>query len=589
MKKFISLYQQAFHGYTVSILVLTILNFIGGFLEGIGVNSIIPLFSLADPSRQKATDFISRNIERVFLFFHIQYALSSLVIFIIAMLFLKVITVYAANVITAKIAADYEANTRNDLLRLTLKADWPYLSRQKIGHLDQLLTTSINNSSGLLYNISSGILVLANLIIYTLLVINISAPIAAITFIAGLIVFVILKPLFQKTNAITKNTVSQYKELAHYINENIINMKAIKALFVEEPVLESGRRYFNEIKKLNLELVSFRNITNSITQMAGVIFIISVFGFLYKTSASFNFAAFAVIVYAIQKIFLTIQMAQSQVHNLNTQIPHLESILEYKNEAGAHKEKNIGTDDFRFLNALEFKDVSFAYNSRKEAIAGINFKINKNEMIGLIGPSGSGKTTVVDLLLRLLQPQSGAITLDGKNTDTIKLSEWRTSIGYVSQEVLLINDTIENNIRFYNKNISDEDIVMASKMANLYDFIQSQPEKFKTLVGERGVAISGGQRQRIALARVLARKPQILILDEATSALDNESEALIQKAIKELKGKITVIIIAHRLSTIMIADQLIVLENGRITETDSPQNLLEKKGSYFSRISKINS
>ncbi|MDO8430350.1 MAG: ABC transporter ATP-binding protein [bacterium] len=586
MKKFINLYRQAFQGYTIPILILTALSFIGGFLEGIGINSIIPLFSLADPSQHKATDFISRNIEKGFLFFNIQYALSSLVIFIIAMLFFKVIAVYFANVLTAKIAADYETNTRNNLLRLTLRADWPYLSKQKIGHLDQMLTTSINNSSGLLYNISSGILVLANLIIYTLLVINISVAIAAITFIAGIIIFIILKPLFRKTNAITKNAVSQYKELAHYINENIINMKAIKALFVEEPVLESGQRYFNEIKKLNLELVSFRNITNSITQMAGVIFIIGIFSFFYKTTSSFNFASFAVIVYAVQKIFLTIQMAQSQVHNLNTQIPHLESILEYKNEAEAHKEKNIGTNDFQFMDALEFKEIGFTYNSHKEAIAGINFKIKKNEMIGLIGPSGSGKTTITDLLLRLLQAQKGIITLDGKDISAIKLSEWRTYIGYVSQEVLLVNDTIKNNIRFYNKNITDEDIIMASKMANLYDFIQSQPEKFNSLVGERGLALSGGQRQRIALARVLARKPQILILDEATSSLDNESEALIQKAIKELKGKITVIIIAHRLSTIMIADRLIVLENGQITELGSPKNLLENQNSYFSRISR---
>lgn len=587
MRRFLKLYRQAFRGYSVPILILTALNFAGGFLEGIGINSVIPLFSLADPNQQKATDFISKNIEKVFSFFGLQYTLSSLAIFIIALLFLKIIAVYAANIITAKIAADYETNTRNDLLRLTLKADWPYLSKQKIGHLSQMLTTNINNGSGVIYNISSGILVLVNLTIYILLVINISVSVAAIAFCAGIIVFGILKPLFQKTGAIAKNAVNQYKELAHYINENILNMKAVKSLFVEEPVLQSGWRYFDEIKKLNLKLVSFRNITNSITQIAGVVFIIGMFGFFYKTS-SFNFASFAVMVYAIQKIFLTIQTAQSQVHSLSAQMPYLESILRYKDEAKTQEEKNIGTDNFRFANLLEFKEVGFAYNSHKEALLGISFKIKKNEMVGLIGPSGSGKTTIVDLLLRLLQPQKGLIILDGKNINTIKLSEWRTAIGYVSQEVLLINDTIENNIRFYDKNISAEDIIMASKIANLYEFIQSQPNKFNALVGERGLSLSGGQRQRIALARVLARKPQILILDEATSALDNESEALIQKAIGELKGKITVITIAHRLSTIMIADRLITLENGRITEIGSPQGLLENPDSYFSRISKIN-
>ena len=201
--------------------------------------------------------------------------------------------------------------------------------------------------------------------------------------------------------------------------------------------------------------------------------------------------------------------------------------------------------------------------------------------MGLIGPSGAGKTTIVDLLLRLYQSQKGIIELDGGDISDIKMKEWRTNIGYVPQDAFMINDTIENNIRFYGDSVTNEDIMEAVKMANIYEFIESQPEKFQAMVGERGTLLSGGQRQRIVLARVLARKPKILILDEATSSLDNESEFLIQKAIEGLRGKISILMIAHRLSTVMIADNLIILENGKIIESGSPKNLLQDENSYF--------
>jgi len=150
-----------------------------------------------------------------------------------------------------------------------------------------------------------------------------------------------------------------------------------------------------------------------------------------------------------------------------------------------------------------------------------------------------------------------------------------------------LNDTIENNIRFYNNLLTKEDIIKVVKIANIYDFIENQPDKFSTLVGERGVRLSGGQRQRVILARVLAKNPEILILDEATSALDNESELLIHEAIEKLKGKMTILVIAHRLSTIMNSDKLFVLENGKITEQGKPAEMLKDKDSYFYKVYNI--
>jgi len=208
-------------------------------------------------------------------------------------------------------------------------------------------------------------------------------------------------------------------------------------------------------------------------------------------------------------------------------------------------------------------------------------------MVGIVGKSGSGKTTLVDLLLRLLEPSRGQIFIDQVGIDQIHMMESRKNIGYVSQDVFAINDTIENNIRFYDKAVTWEQIIQAAKAAYIYDFIQSQPRQFQTEVGERGIMLSGGEKQRLVLARTLARNPSILVLDEATSALDNESELMIQKAIEELKGRVTIIVIAHRLSTLHGCDEIGILENGRIVEQGPPARLLKDKDSRFYQMYNI--
>ena len=257
-------------------------------------------------------------------------------------------------------------------------------------------------------------------------------------------------------------------------------------------------------------------------------------------------------------------------------------VLKYEDEAILSREVSEGTSSFSFNDSLSFNNVGFKYENGGEVLSGLNLTVKQGEMLGIIGPSGSGKTTIVDLILRLLKPTSGVILSDRKDISSIDIGAWRGMIGYVSQDIFLINDTIANNIRFYNSTLTDKEIEETSKMANIFDFISALPKKFETSIGERGLMISAGQRQRIIIARVLARKPKLLILDEATSALDNKSELEIQSVIEGLKGKITVIIIAHRLSTVLNADKLIAINKGKVIETGSPSDLLKNENSYFS-------
>jgi subfamily B ATP-binding cassette protein MsbA len=232
-----------------------------------------------------------------------------------------------------------------------------------------------------------------------------------------------------------------------------------------------------------------------------------------------------------------------------------------------------------FKQQIEFKNVSFAYD-KDHVLRDINLTIQKGKTIALVGPSGGGKSTLADLVPRFYDPASGEVLLDGISLADYEVESLRQVMGVVTQESILFNDTIFNNIAFGMENVPKEDVIHAAKVANAHDFIIETEQGYQTTIGERGAKLSGGQRQRISIARAVLKNPPILILDEATSALDSESEKLVQDALNNLMQNRTSIVIAHRLSTIQHADEIIVVQGGRIVERGRHEDLIGKSGLY---------
>ncbi|MCD4653765.1 ABC transporter ATP-binding protein/permease [bacterium] len=229
---------------------------------------------------------------------------------------------------------------------------------------------------------------------------------------------------------------------------------------------------------------------------------------------------------------------------------------------------------------LTIRDMCFHYKSDIEVLRNINVEINSGETVAIVGPSGVGKSTLASLIPRFYDPVEGSILIDGVDIRKFTLESLRKQIGIVTQETILFNDTIANNLKYGRPDLTDEAMIAAAKTAFAHDFIEVLPKGYETIVGERGVTLSGGQRQRLTIARALLKNPPILILDEATSSLDSESEAVIQKALDRLIANRTTIIIAHRLSTIRKADKIFAMENGSIVETGSHDELMKKNGTY---------
>ena len=238
---------------------------------------------------------------------------------------------------------------------------------------------------------------------------------------------------------------------------------------------------------------------------------------------------------------------------------------------------------------IEFNGVSFNYPSRPEfnVLKNISFKMSAGQTVALVGSSGSGKTTIASLVLRFYDPINGQILIDGIDTKTMSLTELRKQIALVPQDVILFAGSIKDNIAYGKANATEMEILEAAKKANALDFINSFPDKFDTLVGERGIQLSGGQRQRVAIARAVLKNPSILILDEATSSLDSESEHLVQEALDKLMIGRTSLVIAHRLATIRNADKIVVLHQGLVQEIGTHQQLsLNEQGLYY-KLSKM--
>lgn len=578
-----TLSKRAFGRYKWQIIILVVLGFVSGLLEGIGVNALIPMFSFMIGESQEANDFITRYIQAFFDLFNITFSLKYLLGFIVVLFILKAIVILIFNYVKIKIDTDFEQTTRNNLFKSTLNAKWPYLLKQKIGYLETVIMTDVLRGSLLLRQISNIIMVTTGIVMYTLVAFNISFTITLVTLALGGVFFLLFKPVMYRTRVYATRTSEANKEAAHFINENILGMKTIKSVQVAEKIVNRSKAYFSELKQLKTATFMLSTLSSTLLQPISLIFIVIVFAVAYKMPG-FNLASLVAIIYLIQRMFQQIQSLQSNLHQMSESAPYLKNVLEYQHKADLEREQSSGNDNFVFNQNLTFNSVGFSYSENQDVLKGVSFEIKKGEMVGLIGASGSGKTTIVDLLLRLFTCGSGHIDLDGKDINKISLKDWRKNIGYVSQDIFLVNDTIANNIRFFDSSIAQDDIIKAAKMANIYEFIKKCPQGFNTEVGERGIMLSAGQRQRIAIARVLAQNPKLLILDEATSALDNESEAKIQEVIEKLHGKITVLVVAHRLSTVMNADKLIALEKGAIIEEGKPKDLLNKKKSYFYRL-----
>lgn len=371
------------------------------------------------------------------------------------------------------------------------------------------------------------------------------------------------------------------------IEESLGGLRIIKGFNAEEYTKRKFVKENNHFRDTMVKLLRRRDLASPLSEWLGitVVSILIVYGsslvFNHKMEAA-SFLAFLFAFFRVIDPAKNLSNAWSNVQKGFAAMERVEKILHADNLI---KEDPNPLPVKEFNKTIRFEQVGFKYNnSESYVLENINLELYKGKSIALVGPSGAGKSTLMDLIPRFQDVTSGSVFLDGTDIRKYNLKDLRDLMGIVSQDAILFNDTIYNNIVFGQKNITEEQVIAAAKIANAHDFISHSEQGYQTNVGDRGTKLSGGQRQRITIARAVLKNPPVLLLDEATSALDSESERLVQQALTQLMQNRTSIVIAHRLSTIMDADEILVMKDGKILERGTHNDLMKLQGEYFGLV-----
>ncbi|MBC7952335.1 MAG: ABC transporter ATP-binding protein [Rhodospirillaceae bacterium] len=478
---------------------------------------------------------------------------------------------------------DHIARSRSQLIEAVLGASWPHLSRQASGDLTNLVVVE-NQRLGNALTYQVHILgTTVQIVIYAILSAALSLPLTGALAVLAVVAAAAVGPFVRKSRRLGFQTNKTNREFGFHLVDYLKGTRLIKVTGAEGHMVTHLGRLARNISDVFVGAETNLALTNFLVQCIPVLAFGALFALAYAglgLNGPVLITFFVILSRMGPRLIQLLQHFQAYVTNIPSLAPIEAALAECRanrealdNTAGHHFE--------RLETGLTFEDVVLRYDADgAPALDGLSFTVGRNEMIGVVGGSGAGKSSLIDLVAALRRPTTGRVLVDGVPLDDMDLVSWRSRIGYVTQDIILFNGTVRENLLVGHPGASEQDIANALSLANLDAVIANLPQGLDTVVGESGVRLSGGQKQRLALARALVGNPQLLLLDEATSALDNDSERQVQDAIESIAHRLTIIVIAHRLSSVRKADRIHVMERGRILETGSFDELLAKGGRF---------
>ena len=576
---------------TISALIYVVFNSLSIWLTASLINNILTDFDkLVENHRALSNEIISLNDQ-------LKYWTNELIlrdspletvkilcIIILAVFIIKNIFLYIKNICLTYVQYNLITKIRNDLYHHFHNLSLSFFDRAKSGELTSIVVTDVSNMRIALGTSFHKLFVEPiNILMFISLLFIINTKLAiyatAIIPITAMIIFWIGRSIRRKS----RRTAKQIAGIMGIITEILNSIRVVKAFGTED--IERKRfkqeqdRYYNLIsKRAKLRLVT-SPITETIGAMIGVslLWVGGVDVLVTGTMSSEDFIRFILILFSVLG---PVRLLSNVSVNLQMGVASAERVFNILDTPPDIIEKPDAIDLKGFSQEIQFDKVGFNYDGGGKVLSNVSFSIHKGSIVAIVGPSGAGKSTIADLIPRFYDVKQGAIKFDGEDIRDMTLSSLRDKMGIVTQETILFDETIEFNITYGISESTEEDLIASARAANAYDFIQDQPNGFQTVIGEKGVKLSGGQRQRIAIARAIFNNPPFLILDEATSALDTKSERLVQNALDNLMKNRTVLVIAHRLSTVKNADQIIVMDEGKIRQKGTHQELIQNDGLY---------
>ncbi|BAY48234.1 ABC transporter-related protein [Scytonema sp. HK-05] len=575
--------------YPGLILITIMLGFSGALFNGLSTALIVPVI-LRIVGQQVDLSSAPGIIKKMLLPFDNvpeNYRLWVMGGAIICAIALKNLASYASTLSSSSLTRRLTSDMREAGLLLLLEVDIDYYTKMKVGDLINRLGGELGRATSAIGNTVKLIVLGITILVFVGLLLSISWELTIAATILLSLVTLINQFAIARSKKFGKELSDMSKAYSIAVLETLNGIRLVKATGNEE-------REYQRIKKLirDREKAEFESQVNSeaiapVSEVMGITALLLIV-FLSRAFFADQISSLSALLLTYLLVLLRLLPLISQLNTIRSSFASTASSVEMVIDFLSWENKPLmSTGNIAYTKlekGIDFSHISFSYPGHdKLVLKDVNLYLPKGTTLALVGSSGAGKSTMADLLPRFYDPISGCITIDGIDLREFDLKSVRKAMGVVSQDTFLFNDSVRKNIAYGRPEATDEEIMIAATRANAYEFIIKLPQGFDTQIGDRGVMLSGGQRQRLAIARALLQDPEILILDEATSALDTVSERLVQAAIDDLSRDRTTLVIAHRLSTVQKADQIAVLDQGRVVEVGTHKELLEK-GGYYSRL-----
>jgi ABC-type multidrug transport system fused ATPase/permease subunit len=555
-----------------ALLVAT--SVVAGFCESI----ILALLAEIATALVNHTSDLNINLGPI----HISSSVDQLLLVGVAVALLRAALQLSLSYLPARIAADSRATLQRELFAAFTNASWSVVAGESEGTFQELATSQIiQATNGVIYASTAltaaflfFVLVASALIIETVT--------AVVVMVAGLALFLVFRPL----NGIGKHQAqalsSAQVDYASGIHDAVSTAEEARVFGVgavrqkQIDILAAGVRD----RFFSTQFVG--RLVGGGYQALLLLLLVGGVGILHATGAAGNLASIGAVILLLVRASNSAQMVQGNYHMMLQSLPYLDRLYEAQ-RLYRQVRLDSGSRALTATPSIAFEGVKYSYVSGRPVLEEVTFAVEPAEAVGVVGPTGAGKSTLVQLLLRLREPDAGSYRVAGQPAMDYSPSEWAKRVSYVPQESRLIHGTVADNIRFY-RNLTDDVVQHAARLAHIHEEIERWPLGYRTIVSQRANAVSGGQRQRLCLARALAGSPFMLVLDEPTSALDARSEALVQQSLAALKGELTLFVIAHRMSTLHLCDRIMVLRHGRVEAFASPEDLMETNEFYKNAV-----